>query len=142
MTRIRTLLLRGRRDRGAVTILGVVICFWLVTLCAITFDGALYNRAARAAHDDAGQAARAGAESIDAGAAINGQVAGVDASTAAAAATDYLNAHHQAGTVTTAGTTLTVTTTTTFTAPITHFSRTITSTASADLVRTLGDTPQ
>lgn len=90
-------------DRGSLTLFTAVLALGLMVMAGLVIDGTGKLRAARRADGIAEEAARAGADSLNAVAARAGQVAIVDQRAAIAAANDYLIAAGVRGTVTAVG---------------------------------------
>ncbi|NGO75767.1 hypothetical protein G6045_08780 [Streptomyces sp. YC504] len=90
--------MRRRHDRGSVEIAMPIIALTLFVILGLVLDGGgALNANSRAAYV-AQEAARAGAQRIDPGAAITGEAIVVDPDAATAAAQDYLAAHDLEGT--------------------------------------------
>lgn len=100
----------GRRrwsndERGIVSLVVVVIVPALLLAAAIAYDGGEVLNAKVQAHDDAAEAARAGAQALS----TSSRSGAVDLPAAPAAADAYLATTGHTGTVTVNGTTVTVT---------------------------------
>ena len=139
---------RFRRDeRGSVTIWLVTTTVVMIVLVGLAVDLGGQVHAQQRAHDLAAQAARAGGEQLQAAPAIEGRYLDIDAAAARTAAQHFLAAAGVTGTVTlTSGTTITVTVTDVYQPRfltligINHL--TVTGSASAHVIRSLGGTPQ
>ncbi len=108
MTRIRTRRTRLRVDdteRGSLTVFTAVLAFALLVMAGLVIDGTGKLRAARQANAIAEEAARAGADSLNAAAVRSGAPITVDPTAAIAAARAYLVAAGVQGTVSAAGAT-------------------------------------
>lgn len=107
---------RSERDRGSISMFFVIAIVALFVMVGLVVDGGGQVRSLERANDIAAQAARQGAQAIDAAAAIRGRGAIIDPSAASQAAQSYLAAAGVPGTVVVDGADqLTVTTTTTYT---------------------------
>lgn len=99
-------------DRGSLTVMTAVLALALLAVAGLVVDGTAQLRAGQHATGAAQQAARAGAEALDAAALRAGGPVSVDPAAAAATARAYLSATGYSGTVTVTGqTTLQVTVT-------------------------------
>ncbi|WSQ49498.1 hypothetical protein OG345_40450 (plasmid) [Streptomyces sp. NBC_01220] len=108
---------RTRRDDGGIAVFTVVCVLALLAIIGLVLDGGGKLRAAERADALATEAARAGGQALDPGAAVTGAAIRVDPQAAAAAAQQYL---HRAGvsgqiSMSNGGTTLNVTVTDTYT---------------------------
>jgi Flp pilus assembly protein TadG len=90
-------------ERGSLTVFTAVIAVALLAMAGLVIDGTGKLRAARQADAIAEEAARAGADSIDATAIRAGGPITVDSTTAISAAQSYLVSADVAGTVTAQG---------------------------------------
>jgi Flp pilus assembly protein TadG len=90
-------------DRGSLTLFTAVLALGLMVMAGLVIDGTGKLRAARRADGIAEEAARAGADSLNAIAVRSGQPAVVDERAAINAATDYLTTAGVRGTVTAVG---------------------------------------
>jgi Flp pilus assembly protein TadG len=138
---------RARDERGSITVWLALASFAMIFLVGLAVDLGGQVHAHERAHDVAAQAARAGGEEVNSGAAIQGTGLTVNAAAARAAAQRYLDETGVHGTVTvTSSDTITV---------IVHDSYEpqflgligihrldVTGTASAHLIRTLGGSQQ
>lgn len=105
---------RGRDDRGSISIWFATTSFIMVLLVGLVVDVGGQVQTQQHARAVAAQAARAGAQELDA-TSVKGQGLSIDPSSARAAATAYLRAAGVTGTVTVSdGTLLTVRTTDTY----------------------------
>jgi len=138
---------RQAAERGSISIWLALSSFVMIFLVGLAVDLGGQVHAQQRGHDLAAQAARTGAEEVQAGPAIEGRTLAIDAATARAAAQQYLRAAGVTGTVTvTGGDSLTVTVQdsyrTKFLGLIGITDLGVTSTATAHLVRTLGGNPR
>lgn len=136
-----------RDERGSISIWLVTSSFVMMMLVGLAVDLGGQVHAEQRAHNIAAEAARTGAEQVEAAPAIQGQYVRVDAAAARAAAEQYLAASGIEGTVTvTGGDTIRVAVTDTYTPKFLGFigigDLTVTSGASARIVRSLGGTEQ
>ena len=136
-----------RTERGSITVGLAVSSFVMIFLVGLAVDLGGQVHALERAHDLAAQAARAGGEEVEGGAAIEGRDLAIDPVAARAAAQAYLKAAGVTGTVmVTNGDTITVTVTDTyeprFLGLIGITELDVTGTASARLIRTLGGDPR
>jgi Flp pilus assembly protein TadG len=138
---------RTRDERGSISVWMVTASFMMVMLVGLAVDLGGQVHAKQRAHDIAAEAARTGGEQVQAAPAIEGHDVSVDTAAARTAARHYLTAAGVHGTVrVTGGNTLTVDVTDTYTPKflsiigIGHL--TVTSEASARLIRSLGGTEQ
>jgi Flp pilus assembly protein TadG len=136
-----------RDERGSISIWLAVTSLVMMILVGLTVDLGGQVHAKQRAHDIAAEAARAGGEQVQAAPAIEGQYVAVDAVAARNAAEAYLSASGVTGTVTvTGGDTITVKVTDTyrpkFLSLIGIGDLTVTSQASARLIRSLGGSEQ
>jgi Flp pilus assembly protein TadG len=134
----------GQQDeRGSITVWLALSSFVMIFLVGLAVDLGGQVHAHERAHDLAAQAARAGGEEVDGGAAIQGQDLAINPAAARAAAERYLEAAGVSGTVAiTNGNTITVTVHDSY-APqflgLIGINRLdVTGTATARLIRTLG----
>ena len=102
-------------EAGSVTLFVAITVVGLLILCGLVADGGVKLRATQRVDSVAAEAARAGGQALDLPSAIEGTPLRVDRQAAVNAATAYLAAAGQTGTVTVAadGTTLNVTVTVT-----------------------------
>ena len=102
-------------EAGSVTLFVAITVVGLLVLCGLVADGGVKLRATQRVDSVAAEAARAGGQALDLPSAIEGTPLRVDRQAAVNAATGYLAAAGQTGTVTVAadGTTLDVTVTST-----------------------------
>lgn len=101
MTRMQE---KGRqRDRGSVSIFMATASFVMIVLVGLAVDLGGQVAAQQRARDVAAQAARAGAQQVLAGPAVQGQGAHIDAGAAEGATRAYLSAAGVAGTAIVAG---------------------------------------
>lgn len=138
---------RARDERGSISIWLVTSSFVMMILVGLAVDLGGQVHAKQRAHNIAAEAARTGAQQLQAAPAIQGQYVRVDATTARAAAEQYLATVGVEGTVTvTGGDTIRVAVTDTYTPKLLSFigigDLTVTSDASARIVRSLGGTEQ
>ncbi|MFT4261948.1 MAG: pilus assembly protein TadG-related protein [Nocardioides sp.] len=138
---------RTRDERGSISIWMVTASFVMIVLVGLAVDLGGQVQAKERAHDIAAEAARTGGEQVQAAPAIEGQYLAVDTTAAKKAAEDYLAASGVTGTVTvTGGNTITVDVTDVyepkFLSIIGVGNLTVTSSASARLIRTLGGSEQ
>lgn len=139
--------MRGRNERGSISIWLVTSSFVMMMLVGLAVDLGGQVHAKQRAHDVAAQAARAGGQQVQAAPAIEGHSLAVDTAAAKQAAEEYLAAAHVSGTVTiTSGDTITVDVTDVynpkFLSGIGVGDLTVTGEASARLIRSLGGTEQ
>lgn len=132
-----------RDERGSISLWLVTASFVMITLVGLAVDLGGQVHAQQRAHDIAAQAARAGGQSIQAPAAIEGRSVDVDLRAARIAAQKYLAAAHVEGTVViTGGDTVTVTVTDhydpQFLGALGISDLTVTGEASARVIRTIG----
>ena len=137
----------SRDERGSISIWLALAALVMVLAVGLAVDLGGQVQAQQRAHDLAAQAARAGGEQVQAAPAIEGTGATIDPTAAIAAANSYLAAAGVTGTVTVTGPdTITVTVHTTYTPTfltaigINHL--TVTGTATAHLIRSLGGQPR
>jgi len=138
---------RQRDERGSITVWLAFASFVMVFLVGLAVDLGGQVHAHERAHDLAAQAARAGGEEVEGGAAVQGRDLVVDRAAARTAARRYLDAAGVSGTVAiTNGNTITVTVHDSynprFLGVIGISSLDVTGTATARLVRTLGGNPR
>ena len=138
---------RSRNDAGSITVWLAMISLTVITCVGMAVDLGGQVLAHERAHDLAAQAARAGAEQVQAPAAIEGTTVTIAPAAARAAAEAYLKSAGVTGTVTvTSGTTITVTVTESYRPRfleligVTHLN--VIAHASADLIRTVGGKPR
>ncbi|MHB1800175.1 MAG: TadE/TadG family type IV pilus assembly protein [Actinomycetes bacterium] len=93
----------GDTERGSLTVFTAVLALALLVMAGLVIDGTGKLRAARQADAVAEEAARAGADTLNAAALRAGAPVTVDAQAAIAAAHAYLDAAGVQGTVTAAG---------------------------------------
>ena len=136
-----------RGERGSVSVWMVTASFMMMLLVGLAVDLGGQVHGKQRAHDIAAEAARTGGEQVQAAPAIEGHDASVDIAAARTAARQYLTAAGVHGAVrVTGGNTITVDVTDTYTPKflsiigIGHL--TVTSDASARLIRSLGGTEQ
>ena len=132
-----------RDERGSITLWLALSSFVMIFLVGLAVDLGGQVHAHERAHDLAAQAARAGGEEVDGGAAIQGRALSVDPAAARMAAQRYLDAAGVRGTVAiTKGNTITVTVHDSYDPQflgLVGINRLdITGTATAHLIRTLG----
>ena len=118
MNRLRARLSRAVStdpEAGSVTLFVAITVVGLLVLCGLVADGGVKLRATQRVDSVAAEAARAGGQALDLPSAIEGTELRVDRQAAVNAATAYLAATGQAGTVAVAadGTSLNVTVTST-----------------------------
>ena len=138
---------RSRDERGSISIWMVTASFVMMVLVGLTVDLGGQVHAKQRAHNIAAEAARTGGEQVEAAPAIEGRYVSVDTAAARAAAEEYLAASGVTGTVTiTGGDTIHVEVTDTYTPKFLSFigigDLSVTSDASARIVRSLGGTEQ
>ena len=136
-----------RDERGSITVWIALSSFVMIFLVGLAVDLGGQVHAHERAHDLAAQAARAGAEEVEGGAAIEGRDLAIDPTAARAAAQGYLQTAGVSGTVTIAnGNTITVTVHDTYDAQFLGLiginKLDVTGTATAHLIRTLGGNPR
>lgn len=136
---------RTRDERGSISIWMVTASLVMMILVGLAVDLGGQVHAKQRAHDIAAEAARTGGEQVQAAPAIEGRYLAVDTVAARKAAQDYLAASGVTGTVTiTGGDTITVHVTSvyapTFLSIVGIGNLTVTATASARLIRSLGGT--
>lgn len=133
-------------ERGSVSIWLALCSLVMVILLGLAIDLSGQVGALQRDHDLAAQAARTGAQQLQAAPAIQGTGALINPGPATRAAQQYLSAAGVSGTVTVTATTLTVTVTdhypTRFLGLVGISHLPITTTATAHLIRTLGGTPR
>ena len=139
--------LRQPDERGSVSIWLVTSSFVMMMLVGLAVDLGGQVHAKQRAHDVAAQAARAGGQHVQAGAAIPGDALSVDVGAARSAAQGFLAAAAVSGSVSiSGGDTITVRVTDNyepvFLGLIGIHNLHVTGTASARLVRSLGGTEQ
>jgi Flp pilus assembly protein TadG len=137
----------SRDERGSISLWMVTASFVMMVLVGLAVDLGGQVHAKQRAHDIAAEAARAGGERVQAAPAIEGRYVGVDTAAARVAAEQYLASAGVTGTVRiTGGDTITVEVTDTYKPDLLSFigigDLTVTSDASARLVRSLGGTEQ
>ena len=130
-------------ERGSISIWLAVSSFVMMVLVGLTVDLGGQVHAKQRAHAIAAEAARTGGEQVQAAPAIKGEYVAVDTVAARNASEDYLAAAGVTGTVTvTGGDTITVNVTDTYSPKFLSFigigNLTVTSHASARLIRSLG----
>lgn len=140
-------MIRSHDERGSVTIWIAVSTFVMMALVGLAVDLGGQVHTQQRAHDLAAQAARTGAEQVQAAPAIQGRYARIDTAAARVAAQEYLVAAGVDGTVSvTGGDTINVSVTDSYQPRFLTFmgikQLDVTGTASARLVRTLGGTEQ
>ncbi len=138
---------RTRDEGGSISIWMVTASFVMMMLTGLAVDLGGQVHAKQRAHNIAAEAARTGGEQIEAAPAIEGRYVSVDITAARTAAEQYLAAAGVDGTVTvTGGNTIHVAVTDTYTPTFLSFigigDLTVTSDASARIVRSLGGTEQ
>lgn len=138
---------RTRGERGSISIWLAVSSFVMMMLVGLAVDLGGQVHAKQRAHNIAAEAARTGGEQVQAAPAIKGEYVAVDTVKARNAAEDYLSASGVTGTVTvTGGDTITVDVTDTYKPKFLSFigigDLTVTSNASARLIRNLGGSEQ
>lgn len=136
-----------RDERGSISVWLAVSSLVMIILVGLAVDLGGQVHAKQRAHDIAAEAARAGGEQVQAAPAIKGQYVAVDVVAARNAAEDYLAASGVTGTVTIiGGDTIRVDVTDTYTPKFLSFvgigDLTVTSHASARLIRSLGGSEQ
>ena len=136
-----------RTERGSISIWVALASLAMMVLVGLAVDLGGQVHAKQRAHDIAAEAARTGGQQVQAGPAIEGRYVNVNTAAARAAAQRYLAAAGVSGTVTiTGGDTITVAVTDTYSPKFLIFigidQLTVTSEASARLVRSLGGTEQ
>jgi Flp pilus assembly protein TadG len=136
-----------RDERGSISIWMATASFVMMILVGLTVDLGGQVHAKQRAHNIAAEAARAGGEQIEAAPAIEGRYVSVDTAVARTTAEQYLAAAGVEGTVNvTGGDTIRVAVTDTYTPKFLSFigvgDLTVTSNASARIVRSLGGTEQ
>jgi len=134
-------------ERGSVSIWLAVSSFVMMILVGLAVDLGGQVHAKQRAHNIAAEAARTGGEQVQAAPAITGEYVAIDVVAARRAAEDYLSASGVMGTVrVTGGDTITVNVTDTYTPKFLGFigvgDLTVTSQASARLIRNLGGSEQ
>ena len=139
--------LQHDEQRGSISIWLALSSFVMIFLVGLAVDLGGQVHAHERAHDLAAQAARAGGEEVEGGAAVEGRELAIDPAAARAAAQRYLDAAGVSGTATIAnGNTITVTVRDTYETQflgaigLNRFD--VTGTATARLIRTLGGTPR
>lgn len=137
----------SRAERGSITIWLVLSSFVMMMLVGLTVNLGGQVHAKQRAHNIAAEAARTGAERVQAAPAITGDHIAIDAAAGRNAAHAYLTASSVTGTVTiTGGDTITVTVTDTYTpkflSAIGISDLAVTSTATARVIRSLGGDEQ
>lgn len=100
MNRARALL--QQRDRGSISMLGIVMAFAVIIMIGLAVDGGGKTRALERADDIAAEAARTAGQAIDTAQAIQGGQKIIDPAAAVNAAQRYLTAAGVTGTVTVA----------------------------------------
>lgn len=138
---------RRRDDRGSITVWLALASFVMIFLVGLAVDLGGQVHAHERAHDLAAQAARAGGEEVEGGAAIQGHGLAIDPAAARTAAQRYLDAAGVNGTVAiTNGNSITVTVHDSydprFLGVIGINRLDVTGTATARLIRTLGGNPR
>lgn len=134
-------------ERGSITVWLALASFAMIVLVGLAVDLGAQVHAHERAHDLAAQAARAGGEEVDSGAAIQGSGLWINPAAARAAAQRYLDQAGVSGTVAvTSGNTITVTVHDSyhpqFLGLIGIQRLDVTGTATARLIRTLGGSQQ
>ena len=133
-------------ERGSISIWLALSSFVMIMLVGLAVDLGGQVHALQRDHDLAAQAARAGGEEVQASSAIQGQTLAINPIAAQAAAERYLAAAGVSGTVSVKGETITVTIhdhyPTTFLGAIGINQLSVTTTATAHLIRTLGGNPR
>ena len=137
----------SRDERGSISLWMLTASFVMMVLVGLAVDLGGQVHAQQRAHDIAAEAARTGGEQVQAAPAIEGRYVGVDTAAARIAAEQYLASAGVTGTVRiTGGDTITVEVTDTYTPEFLSFigigDLTVTSDASARLIRSLGGTEQ
>lgn len=138
---------RARDERGSISIWMVTASFVMMVLVGLAVDLGGQVHAKQRAHNIAAEAARTGGEQVEAAPAIEGRYVNVDTTAARTAAQQYLAAAGVSGAVTvTDGDTIHVEVTDTYGPKFLGFigigNLTVTSDASARIVRSLGGTEQ
>lgn len=138
---------RAREERGSLSLWMVTASFVMMLLVGLAVDLGGQVHAKQRAHNVAAEAARTGAERVQSAPAIEGRYVRVDTAAARTAAHQYLAAADVSGTVTvTGGDTIRVEVSDTYTPQFLSFigigDLTVTSEASARIVRSLGGTEQ
>lgn len=138
---------RAREERGSISIWMVTASFVMMVLVGLAVDLGGQVHAKQRAHNIAAEAARTGGEQVEAAPAIEGRYVSVDTAAARTAAEHYLAAAGVTGTVTvTGGDTINIDVSDTYTPKFLSFigmgDLTVTSHASARIVRSLGGTEQ
>jgi Flp pilus assembly protein TadG len=138
---------RTRDERGSISIWMVTASFVMMVLVGLAVDLGGQVHAKQRAHNIAAEAARTGGEQVEAAPAIEGRYVNVDTAAARTAAQQYLAAAGVSGAVTvTGGDTIHVEVTDTYRPKFLGFigigNLTVTSDASARIVRSLGGTEQ
>jgi Flp pilus assembly protein TadG len=138
---------RTRDERGSISIWMVTASFVMMVLVGLAVDLGGQVHAKQRAHNIAAEAARTGGEQVEAAPAIEGRFVSVDTAAARAAAEEYIAASGVTGTVTvTGGDTIHVEVSDTYTPKFLSFigigDLSVTSEASARIVRSLGGTEQ
>jgi Flp pilus assembly protein TadG len=138
---------RTRDERGSISIWMVTASFVMMVLVGLAVDLGGQVHAKQRAHNIAAEAARTGGEQVEAAPAIKGRYVSVETAAARTAAEQYLAASGVTGTVTvTGGDTIRVEVTDTYTPKFLSFigigDLTVSSDASARIVRSLGGTEQ
>lgn len=138
---------RAHDERGSISIWMVTASFVMMVLVGLAVDLGGQVHAKQRAHNVAAEAARTGGEQVEAAPAIEGRYVSVDPTAARAAAEQYLANSDVTGTVTvTGGDTIRVEVIDTYTPKFLSFigvgDLTVTSEASARIVRSLGETEQ
>ncbi|MGE3326403.1 MAG: TadE/TadG family type IV pilus assembly protein [Acidimicrobiia bacterium] len=136
-----------RDERGSISIWMVTASFVMMVLVGLAVDLGGQVHAKQRAHNIAAEAARTGGEQVEPAPAIEGRYVRVDTAAARTAAEQYLTASGVTGTVAvTGGDTIRVEVTDTYTPKFLSFigigDLTVTSDASARIVRSLGGTEQ
>ena len=137
---------RSRDERGSITIWLAVTGLVMMMLVGLAVDLGGQVHAKQRAHNIAAEAARTGAERVQAAPAIMGEQVTLDAPAAHGAAQAYLAAADVTGNVRITGDTITVVVTDTYTPKFLSIigirDLTVTSTATARVVRSLGGSEQ
>lgn len=138
---------RTHDERGSISIWMVTASFVMMMLVGLAVDLGGQVHAKQRAHNIAAEAARTGGEQVEAAPAIEGRYVNVDTAAARVAAQQYLAAAGVSGTVTvTGGYTIHVEVTDTYSPTFLSFigvgDLTVTSEASARIVRSLGGNEQ
>jgi Flp pilus assembly protein TadG len=138
---------RARDERGSISIWMVTASFVMMVLVGLAVDLGGQVHAKQRAHNIAAEAARTGGEQVEAAPAIEGRYVSVDTAAARAAAEEYIASSGVTGRVTvTGGNTIHVEVTDTYTPKFLSFigigDLSVTSDASARIVRSLGGTEQ